>query len=192
MTKVWKDGHDIRIFGHGTISGDFIPHPNYADPTVRFTNRPNNIVKNWIYLVHCTLAIPRWDRKTSSLSIRSTLWAPNTLGSNCFFFCHHIILTLFLPFLTFSYKFFLLLPAYNSYLFQVEGITIANSAYHSLMLVNSYQPEDPTCDPDFPKIISSLAPIFPSPFKTIAIVTRRSFRVELSKLFKVFVTNEET
>ena len=28
---------------------------------------------------------------------------------------------------------------------QVEGITIANSAFHSLMMVNSYQPEDPTC-----------------------------------------------
>ena len=34
--KVWNDGHDIRIFGHGTLSGDFIPHPNYADPPVRF------------------------------------------------------------------------------------------------------------------------------------------------------------
>ena len=88
--------------------------------------------------------------------------------------------------------FLLLLPSYNSYLFQVEGITIANSAYHSLMLVNSYQPEDPTCDPDFPNNISVLAPIFELPLKTITIVTRRSFSVELSKLFKVFVTNEET
>ena len=34
--KVWNDGHDIRIFGHGTLSGDFIPHPDYADPPVRF------------------------------------------------------------------------------------------------------------------------------------------------------------
>ena len=24
----------FRIFGHGTLSGDFLPHPNYADPPV--------------------------------------------------------------------------------------------------------------------------------------------------------------
>ena len=26
----WGDGHDIHIFGHGTISGDKLPHPSYA------------------------------------------------------------------------------------------------------------------------------------------------------------------
>ena len=26
-----KDGHNIRIYGHGTISGDKIPHPNFSD-----------------------------------------------------------------------------------------------------------------------------------------------------------------
>jgi len=29
-----EDGSNIRIFGHGTLSGDFLPHPNYADPPV--------------------------------------------------------------------------------------------------------------------------------------------------------------
>ena len=24
----------FRIFGHGTLSGDFLPHPNYADPPI--------------------------------------------------------------------------------------------------------------------------------------------------------------
>ena len=28
--KVWSDGHDIHIFGHGTLSGDKLPHPHYA------------------------------------------------------------------------------------------------------------------------------------------------------------------
>jgi len=77
--KVWNDGRDIRIFGHGTLSGDFIPHPDYADPPVepkdKFSFHPIDIVGT-----------------------------KNT---------------------------------------RVEGITIANSAFHSLMLTNSYQPEDP-------------------------------------------------
>jgi len=78
--KAWNDGRHIRIFGHGTLSGDFIPHPNYADPPVdnneKFTFHPIEIVGT------------KYTR--------------------------------------------------------VEGITIANSAFHSLMLINSYQPDDPT------------------------------------------------
>ena len=31
---VWEDGHDIHIFGHGTLSGDKLPHPDYAGPDV--------------------------------------------------------------------------------------------------------------------------------------------------------------
>ena len=29
-----EDGDSIKIFGHGTISGDKIPHPNFAEPPV--------------------------------------------------------------------------------------------------------------------------------------------------------------
>ena len=32
--KTWGDGHDILIFGHGTLSGDKLPHPDYAGPDV--------------------------------------------------------------------------------------------------------------------------------------------------------------
>ena len=32
--KTWFDGHDIRIFGHGTLSGDRLPHPHYAGADV--------------------------------------------------------------------------------------------------------------------------------------------------------------
>ncbi|MFO1489272.1 MAG: endo-polygalacturonase [Verrucomicrobiota bacterium] len=28
----WKDGHDIRIFGYGTLSGARLKHPKFADP----------------------------------------------------------------------------------------------------------------------------------------------------------------
>ena len=28
------DGSFIRIFGHGTLSGDKLPHPNHAEPPV--------------------------------------------------------------------------------------------------------------------------------------------------------------
>ena len=28
--QTWGDGHDIHVFGHGTISGDKLPHPSYA------------------------------------------------------------------------------------------------------------------------------------------------------------------
>ena len=32
--KVWDDGQFIRIFGHGTLSGDKLPHPNQAEPPI--------------------------------------------------------------------------------------------------------------------------------------------------------------
>ena len=32
--KVGKEGKFIRIFGHGTLSGDKLPHPDYADPQI--------------------------------------------------------------------------------------------------------------------------------------------------------------
>ena len=32
--KTYSDGHDILIFGHGTLSGDKLPHPDYAGPDV--------------------------------------------------------------------------------------------------------------------------------------------------------------
>ena len=39
FNKVWNDGRHIRIFGHGTLSGDFIPHPNYAGPVRKVESR---------------------------------------------------------------------------------------------------------------------------------------------------------
>jgi len=42
-----NDGYNIRIFGHGTLSGDLLPHPNYANPPIGYeefwTYRPINI-----------------------------------------------------------------------------------------------------------------------------------------------------
>ena len=32
--KVWEDGKFIRIFGHGTLSGDKLPHPSHAEPSI--------------------------------------------------------------------------------------------------------------------------------------------------------------
>ena len=32
--KDGKDGDFIRIFGHGTLSGDKLPHPSYAEPPI--------------------------------------------------------------------------------------------------------------------------------------------------------------
>ena len=32
--KDWSDGGHILIHGHGTLSGDQLPHPNHADPPV--------------------------------------------------------------------------------------------------------------------------------------------------------------
>ena len=141
---MWNDGKFIRIFGHGTLSGDFIPHPKYADPPVRFVSwkygwlkrTVTKLVKIWfIQLIPIICVLPllsRWRTRTSSHSTRSTLWGRSTLGSD-FFLCSAIM---------------------KSCLFQVEGITIANSAFHSLMLINSYQPEDPTCNLDFSKNFS--------------------------------------
>ena len=78
--KDWSDGHHIRIYGHGTLSGDRLPHPHHGNPLL-----PDN--KHWTYdPIHISGA------------------------------------------------------GYTS----VEGITIANSAYHSLMLVKGYNPEQPT------------------------------------------------
>ena len=37
-----EDGSFIRIFGHGTLSGDRLPHPSHAEPPV-----PNG--DNWPY-----------------------------------------------------------------------------------------------------------------------------------------------
>ena len=32
--KIGKEGKFIRIFGHGTLSGDKLPHPHYAEPPI--------------------------------------------------------------------------------------------------------------------------------------------------------------
>lgn len=74
----WDHGHDIRIFGYGTLSMARIAHPNYASP------RP----------------------------LRADL--------------HNSIR---------------IVGARNS---SVEGITIADPAYHSLMLIDGHHPEQPT------------------------------------------------
>lgn len=74
----WEDGHHIRIFGYGTLSGARIIHPKLASP------RP---AKNSL---HDPIEI---------------VGARNTT---------------------------------------VEGITLADSAFHSLMLVSGYKPEEPT------------------------------------------------
>ena len=99
--KVWNDGHDIRIFGHGTLSGDFIPHPNYADPPVSFRSlidyffwhslecvqTVTMLVKlNLCSWAHLLFLFSRWNRRTNSLSIPLTLWGPRTLGSDFFHF----------------------------------------------------------------------------------------------------------
>ena len=46
--KDWWDGNDIHIFGHGTISGDKLPHPGEADeePEHRATYDPVWIESN--------------------------------------------------------------------------------------------------------------------------------------------------
>ena len=50
INQAWNDGHHIRIFGHGTLSGDFIPHPNYADPPVRGICISNSDLNNPVIL----------------------------------------------------------------------------------------------------------------------------------------------
>lgn len=74
----WTDGHNIRIYGYGTLSGARVPHPQFASPS------PKN------YQDHCPIHI---------------VGAGNT---------------------------------------SVEGITLADSAYHSLMLIMPWKPEEPT------------------------------------------------
>ena len=78
--KMDKDGYNIRIFGHGTLSGERIPHPDCDNP-------PAKEKDHWKY---------------KPIDIRS---AQNTT---------------------------------------VEGITIVDSAMHSLMLISAYKPEQPT------------------------------------------------
>jgi hypothetical protein len=74
----WADGHDIRIFGYGTLSGARVAHPEFASPPPKDVHLPSPI---------------------------RIVGAANT---------------------------------------SVEGITLADSAYHSLMLVMSYKPDQPT------------------------------------------------
>ena len=50
ILQAWNDGRHIRIFGHGTLSGDFIPHPNYADPPVRGICISNSDLNNPVIL----------------------------------------------------------------------------------------------------------------------------------------------
>ena len=81
---MWNDGRDIRIFGHGTLSGDFIPHPNYANPPVRFRSlidyffwhslecvqTVTMLVKlNLCSWAHLLILFSRCNRRTNSLSI---------------------------------------------------------------------------------------------------------------------------
>lgn len=74
----FQNGHDIRIFGYGTISGARLTHPDYVTPE------------------------PVSDHLYRPVHISG---AANT---------------------------------------SVEGITIADSAHHSLMLINGYNPDEPT------------------------------------------------
>lgn len=74
----WNDGHHIRIFGYGTLSGARIAHPRFASPR------------------------PKHDRLHNPIHI---VGAANTT---------------------------------------VEGVTLADSAHHSLMLIMAYNPEAPT------------------------------------------------
>lgn len=77
--RKWADGHHIRVFGLGTLSGARLKHPNYAEPEV--SEKEHGLYRP-IELVGTT------DTR-------------------------------------------------------VEGITIADSATHSLMLVHPYKPEHP-------------------------------------------------
>jgi len=74
----WEDGHHIRIFGYGTLSGARIIHPKLASPPP---------AKN---------------------SLHDPIFVAGALNT------------------------------------RVEGITLADSAFHSLMLVAGYKPEKPT------------------------------------------------
>ncbi|MGB1931068.1 MAG: endo-polygalacturonase [Mariniblastus sp.] len=74
----WNDGHNIRIFGYGVLSGSKLAHPRFASP------------------------------KPTEVNLHDPI---------------HIV------------------GATNT---SVEGITLADSAHHSLMLVSGYEPEAPT------------------------------------------------
>ncbi len=76
--KAWKDGHHIRIFGYGTLSGERLKHPLHAVPK------------------------PGEGRLHNPIDI---------FGANDT---------------------------------SIEGITIADSAHHSLMLYSGYAPDRPT------------------------------------------------
>ena len=95
---VWDDGKFIKIFGHGTLSGDKLPHPSEAEPPIPSED-------HWTY---------------DPIEIQGK----NVFG---FYYC-------------FNYQGFNTGAASTS----VEGITIANSAHHSLMLVHGYDPDKPT------------------------------------------------
>ena len=75
----WADGHHIRIFGHGTLSGSGIKHPKYVEPAI----------------------------------------SKKELG---------------------SYRPIEVIGTTDT---RVEGITIADSAYHSLMLIGPYKEGHP-------------------------------------------------
>lgn len=76
----WDDGHHIRIFGYGTLSGARLPHPN--------------------------VVVPKLEQKQKKR--HDPIWIGGA-ANTC-----------------------------------VEGITLADSAFHSLMLVMPYKPEEPT------------------------------------------------
>ena len=77
--KKWDDGHDIRIFGLGTLSGSRLKHPEFAEPRVKSNPSLHNPI--------------------------DIAGAANTT---------------------------------------VEGITLADAAHHSLMLISGYAPAQPT------------------------------------------------
>ena len=77
--KMYDDGHCIRIFGHGTLSGERYAHPDCDTPTATEKDY-------WKY---------------KPIDIRG---ARNT---------------------------------------KIEGVTLTDSAMHSLMLINQYQPDEP-------------------------------------------------
>jgi hypothetical protein len=74
----WQDGHNIRVFGYGTLSGARIAHPRCADPEPEQAELHNHL---------------------------RIVGASNT---------------------------------------SVEGITLADSPYHSLMLIQGHKPDSPT------------------------------------------------
>lgn len=77
--KKWNDGHNIRIFGLGTLSGARLKHPDFADVRVRATPALHNPID-----------------------------IAGAVGTT------------------------------------VEGITIADAAHHSVMLMARYTPDQPT------------------------------------------------